>query len=487
MTILSRSKSSQLISCAFAVRWSISKRGARPLSSNTSHAVRQPYRHLAQRLPLLGGALARHSCDDRAGPAGGLRRGWDRPDAGAAGARDPAQCSRFVFSGAQEAGRGRGRSDRCCGAVRRAGRPHPHHVGGHAVLRPLAAGRSPSADRIVAGRRRRAECARRVGSHRSDRHAPRESGRHPGGRCPALCGGRPEQDGEDPGSCHHPRGVTHAALQRRQAGDGSGCRSSRPAPSGQERCGGSAWCWDRATAAGRRARTAEVLGAHGRPGHHRAGRWAPRDHRHRLHRRDLHSDAARGPARQVHTPLWLKGSAPNDNRDGRCGPPPQPLLRVAAGRKCLLRCGDRSGTLADRCTVRSALGGAGLSAPVCPIRRAAAGGRGPAHACGGSRSRLVDDHLRSAVVRDHRTSHRVCRRTTALRPLHRTVAHVGHCRGRLLDVDLGPGGLDPLHASHALPRRDGAACQSARVLRRTARRQTCPVGREPLLPAHARQ
>ena len=221
------------------------------------------------------------------------------------GARDPARCSRRVFSGAQDAGRDRRGGDRRGDAVHRSGRPHPHYVGRHAVLRPLSACRSPSADRIVAGRRGRAECARRVGSHRSDRHAARESGRHPGGRCPALCRGRPGQGGEHPGACHHPRRVNHAAPQRRQAGDRPGRRSSRPAARGQTRCGGSSWRRHAATAARRRARHAKVLGAHGRSGRDRAGPWPARDHRHCVDRGDLHPDAARGPARQVHTPLWL--------------------------------------------------------------------------------------------------------------------------------------------------------------------------------------
>ena len=113
------------------------------------------------------------------------------------------------------------------------------------------------------------------------------------------------------------------------------------------------------------------------PGPSSSRSWPPRDHGHRADRRDFHSDAARGPARQVHTPLRLDGSASDDDRDGRCRPTPQPILRVAAGRECLLRCGDRSGTLADRHTVRSALGRAGRSAPVRPVRRAAAGGGCP--------------------------------------------------------------------------------------------------------------
>ena len=78
---------------------------------------------------------------------------------------------------------------------------------------------------------------------------------------------------------------------------------------------------------------------------------------------------------------------------------------------------------------------------------------GPACACGGNRSRLVDHHLRGAVIRDRRTAHRVCGRAIPLRPLHWTVPHVGHCGCRLLDVDMGPGGTDPLHASDAVPRR----------------------------------
>ena len=159
---------------------------------------------------------------------------------------------------------------------------------------------------------------------------------------------------------------------------------------GRTRCGGSSGR-HAATAARRRARHAEVLGARGRSGRDRAGPWPARDHRHCLDRGDFHPDAARGPARQVHPPLWLHGSAPDDNGDGRCGPTPQPILRVAAGRECLLRRGDRRGTLADRRTVRSALGRAGRSAPVRPLRRAAAGGGCPADACGGRRSRLVDD------------------------------------------------------------------------------------------------
>ncbi len=129
-------------------------------------------------------------------------------------------------------------------------------------------------------RRGRAECARRVGSHRSDRHAARESGRDPGGRCPALCRGRPEQGGEYPGSLRTTRvaSITRAP-QRRQACDRPGHRSSRPAATGQNRRGGSSWR-HAATAARRRARNAEVLGARGRSGRYRAGPWTPRDHRH---------------------------------------------------------------------------------------------------------------------------------------------------------------------------------------------------------------
>ena len=87
----------------------------------------------------LGGALAGHLCPWPIRSAGGLRRGWDRPDSGAAGARGPAECSRRVFSGAQDSGRGRRVGDRCCDAVRRSGRPYPRYVGRHAVLRPLSA------------------------------------------------------------------------------------------------------------------------------------------------------------------------------------------------------------------------------------------------------------------------------------------------------------------------------------------------------------
>ena len=168
-----------------------------------------------------------------------------------------------------------------------------------------------------------------------------------------------------------------SCIQTRDAFcDRPGRRSSRPATREQNRCGASSWR-HAATAARRRARHAEVLGARGCSGCDRAGSWTPRDHHHCADRGDFHSDAARGLARQVHTPLWLHGSAPDDHRDGRCGPTTQPILRVAAGRECQLRCGDWRGTLADRRTVRCALGGAGRSAAIRPLPWAAAGGSCP--------------------------------------------------------------------------------------------------------------
>ena len=130
------------------------------------------------------------------------------------------------------------------------------------------------------------------------------------------------------------------------------------------------------------------------------------------------------------------------------------------GGECLLRSRDRSGALADRYTVSSTLGGAGRSASVRPLRRAAAGGGCAADTCGGRRSRLVDDNLCGAAVRDHRTTDGICGRTASLRPLHRTVSGICHRRGRFLDMDLGAGRSDPLHAIDALSRRDGTARQS---------------------------
>ena len=207
-------------------------------------------------------------------------------------------------------------------------------------------------------------------------------------------------------------------------------------PSGREGAliGGSSWR-HAATAARRRARARQILGARGRPGRHRAGPWAPRDHRHRADRGDFHPDAARGPARQVHTPVRLHGSAPDDHRDGRCGRAPQPILRVPAGREYLLRRRDRLRTLAHRhpsAALWGVLAGLLRFVPyVGPLLAAVA----PADAGGGRRSRLVDQRLRCAVVRDHRTAHRLCGRAVALRPLHRAFSR---CRS-LSRPSSGPG------------------------------------------------
>ena len=80
---------------------------------------------------------------------------------------------------------------------------------------------------------------------------------------------------------------------------------------------GSSWR-HAATTARRRTCRAELLGARGGSGRYRAAPRTARNHCHCADRCGVHSDAARGPARQVHTPRWLQGSASDDNRDGRC-------------------------------------------------------------------------------------------------------------------------------------------------------------------------
>ena len=222
-----------------------------------------------------------------------------------------------------------------------------------------------------------------------------------------------------------------------------------------------------------------------RPADPRADRRSAVVHGHRLHRRDLHPAAARGPARPADPAVRFERPASNHRRDERRGAAAVQILSDAARHQRDVRCHRRHGPVLHRGAIAGAVGRARDAAALRALHRGAARGHGAADACGRGRSWLVDGAVDGRALCHWRGDHGPGGRADAVRAEHRALAVFGGGGGSVLDLAMGARRPHSVDAADAVPGRARPPRGAAGIPRHHPwRPAAADTGRE-LLSAHS--